>query len=180
MSTRLTFFGWLLVALDAGNWIYWISIASDNVKRGSVDASGVPDERLVRAQAAFLALASPHTVLIPTLGAILSDLSKHCSKDKCTHLETPSWQWYVFAFLVLPLDCITLAFNIKAFPNAPDIAVASVWSVVTALLVAGWVLLSLSAVNKSHQAATPARNVLQAMVNKRVAKRVKSGYQSYE
>ena len=180
MSTRLTFLGWLLIALDAGNWLYWISIASENVKRGSVDASGVQDVHLVRAQAAFLALGSPHTVLIPTLGAILTDLTKHCSRDKCTQLETPSWQWYIFAFLVLPFDCISLAYNLKVFPSVPDIVAASAWSVATTLLVASWVLLSLRAVNKSHQEARPARNVLQAMVNKRVAKRVKSGYNSYE
>ena len=149
--------GWVLIVLDVANWFFWISLASDNVQKGR-NTPG--DVHLFRAGAGLLALAAPHTVLVPTLGAILSDLDKHCSSGQCLTLETPSWQWYVFAFLVIPFDCISLAYNLKVYPDDKSIVAASAWSVADTVLVAMWVVASLYFVRKGHARAGEERAAL--------------------
>jgi hypothetical protein len=161
--------GKLLVLIDLGGWLYWIWLASDSIRHASpAGLDGALDAHLQRAQAGVLALAAPHTVIIPTLGSILQDISKHCVRGQCASLETPAWQWYVFAFLALPFDCISLFFNLKAYPGQLAIAGASAAAVTTTLLVCAWVLCSLYVVSEHHRSTQTDRYVLNAMVAKRV------------
>ena len=123
--------GWVLLLLDVLNWAYWISITAWNVETENFDFTLM----------GITALAAPHTVIIPTLVAIMSDISKHCRSDGTCSLETPHLQWYFFPTLIVPYDALTLAYNIRAFGNergswAPVSAAA--WSLFNSLLVVVW------------------------------------------
>jgi hypothetical protein len=83
----------------------------------------------------FTALAAPHTIIIPTLCAILADLHKHRQKRD---VETPHWQWYVFPWLVLPMDGLQLAYNVKRAPNNPYTASLSGWALGSTVCILVW------------------------------------------
>lgn len=91
--------------------------------------------------AGFIALAAPHTVILPTMLAIINDIEKHCTQKNCL-LETPHWQWFIFPTLVLPLDGLTLAYNLRTLPDDKLVIGASAWSCASASLVFIWGLVS--------------------------------------
>jgi hypothetical protein len=120
--------GCLLVLLDALNWLFWIIISAWHVHIGEYDVAVV----------GFAALTSPHTVIIPSLIAMITDLHKHCRPDGRCLLETPHLQWYVFPLLVIPLDALALAYNVYLYGNVGVVTAASVWALVNSVLVCTW------------------------------------------
>jgi hypothetical protein len=116
--------GYFLILCDVGSWALWIGITAKFVERG---------DNL--ALAGFTALVAPHTVIIPTVFAILHDIGKNCVK--MCRLETPPWQWFVFPLLVIPLDALTLAYNRKTVENK-EVIFASWWALADAIAVAVW------------------------------------------
>jgi hypothetical protein len=130
---RVCSVGIALAIIDGLNLIAWTVITAYALMRRDTE----------HIQDGFVALAAPHTVIIPTLAAIIGDLEKHCKKgsDEC-RTETPHWQWYLFPVLVLPLDVLTFAYNLRQSDKDPYLAAAiagaSGWSLADTLVVLGW------------------------------------------
>lgn len=121
----------VLWIVDAMSWLFWVAITSYHVNEGSPHS-------LEASTAGFVALVSPHTVIIPTLMVISEDLKTHCTQDEQCVLQTPRWQWYVFPILVVPFDAVTLAYNFKVFPENKLVQAASVWALIMAVAVLVW------------------------------------------
>jgi hypothetical protein len=130
MSRRqaLSQWGYALMAVDLLNWIVWIAYSGYAIGHQDVD----------RATASFTALVSPHTIIIPTILAIINDLWKHCRTGEKCSVDTPHWQWYLFPILVLPIDVLTLVFNVRELEGDTWLLALSVWSLINTVLVVLW------------------------------------------
>jgi len=126
--------GWFLIAQDLGSWFLWIAVTAYNLSRGG--------DRLETAALGFTALAAPHTVIVPTLLAIMRDVRMHCASDEACALETPQWQWYFFTPLVLPLDVLSLVYNRLKFPDDKAVQAAGWWALSSTLAVFFWSVVS--------------------------------------
>ena len=135
-ASPLEKWGRALLASDVLNLLAWIGLTAFYIWR-----HGEGDE--ARVTAGFVALASPHTVIIPSMFAILSDLRKHCKPgvDVCL-IDSPHWQWYLFPILAIPLDGLTLAYNLVNLPYDGLVNGAAGWSMGTTLSVLLWALCS--------------------------------------
>jgi hypothetical protein len=120
--------GWVLLGLDAAAWVFWISISAWAIDGGEY---GVANE-------GFLALAAPHTTIIPTLIAIISDLERHCRSQTVCSLETPRLHWYIFPVLVVPFDALTLAYNVRTETHKTAVIAASALSMALSVGVMIW------------------------------------------
>jgi len=126
------YIGYILITVDFAGWVFWIAVTSGYVSRGD-DLANV----------GFIALCAPHTVIIPSVLAILHDVWVHCARDPSAEcrLETPPYQWIVFPFLVLPLDSLTLVYNQKVVAD-PYVVAASWWALANTVAVGAWALLA--------------------------------------
>jgi len=133
--------GLTLVVVDLANWLFWISIAAQYLDKGG--------DELPKTVDVLLALAAPHTTLVPSILAVLNDLVRHCGSGACS-LETPNWQWYVFPALIIPFDALDLAYNMKAHPDDRPIVIAATWSLVMSSLACAWSVVTGTWVLRSH------------------------------
>jgi len=143
--TKLEWAGGVIILIDLLSWVFWIGITATLVHHH--------DER---ANVGFLALTAPHTLIIPTVLAILHDFWSHCSKEQglCASIETPPYQWVVFPFLVAPLDILTLWYNIVVVKNKYVVA-ASVWALADTVLVIAWGVLATIYLYPVHPPSSP-------------------------
>jgi len=104
--------GALLLALELGWIISWaISVGIDI---GNAEGTLDFNDPLQRSTNGFLALAAPHTALIPAIFAIISDVVGACkNKGACTFGEIPPSQWFIFCWVVVPFDVLQFLYTSK-------------------------------------------------------------------
>lgn len=121
--------GWAIVLADITNWVYWIVLTAQFIRAG--------EDKKEYAIEGFLALVAPHTTLVPSLLAILNDISRHCGSLVCS-LETPNWHWYIFPALIIPFDALSYEYTQKFHRDETQLIGASAWSLAISALACVW------------------------------------------
>jgi hypothetical protein len=119
--------GECILLADFGWWLTWVAFAIRSLSHRQLNDS----------TSFFDALASPHTALIPTMFAILSDLYNNCNTEQC-QVTTPAFTWYSFPILMIPYDAISLSYNIQYYGKNHWTYGLSIYTLIVSSLTALW------------------------------------------
>jgi len=103
--------GYAFIFAEIAWLLSWASFTGMDIVRAT--GALTPDDALLRSQTGFIALAAPHTALVPAIYGILTDLKNACKGDKCTFGKFPPLQWFIFPLVVIPFDVLEFLYNRK-------------------------------------------------------------------